>query len=35
MEELQKENEGSVKEAGVVREELLNMQKQYDQVKSY
>ncbi|XP_078361840.1 uncharacterized protein LOC144646172 [Oculina patagonica] len=34
VEELQKEKEASVKEASVVREELLNIQKQYDQVKS-
>jgi len=33
VEELQKDKEASVKEASVVREELLNMLKQYDQVK--
>ena len=34
MDELQKAEEASTKEASVVREELLNMQKQYEQVKS-
>ena len=34
LQELQKVKEASEKEASVVREELLNVKKQYEQVKS-